>query len=128
MRAANQLVLLQKKATELYNAEKELSCIFDVLQANTTEVSLKEGISREAEENKRHCARLEGLLVVMNRNPFTNAGDEISKEQFTRQFVTILRRIGFQHVDFGYRTAIYVASQLGQNEIADHLHSVNQNQ
>jgi hypothetical protein len=33
----------------------------------------------------------------------------------------MLKRIAFKHADFGYKTAIFVALALGQNEIASYL-------
>ena len=123
-----QYQLLLQQATSLYNVEKELSVIFDTLKANTDDSNLKQGITLEAEENKRHCTRLEGLLEVLNRTPYSNDNrDEVAKNDFIRQFSLMLKRISFKHADFGYKTAIFVALALGRDEIANFLRcSMNQ--
>jgi hypothetical protein len=114
--------LLLEQATTLYNSEKEISGIFDALKANTEEASLKRGITIEAQENKRHCTRLEGLLEVLARTPYKNEHqDEAAKQSFIHQFSLMLKRIAYKHADFGYKTAIFVALALGQNEIASFL-------
>ena len=117
----NQFQQLLDQTTALYNTEKEVSGIFDALRINTIEAHLKQGIILEAEENKKQCARLEGLLNVLNRNRHKNCQNETSWRNFVSQFSTTLKRIILKHSDFGYRTAIFVALALGQNEIANLL-------
>lgn len=117
-----QYQLLADEATTLYNSEKEISGIFDALKINTDDTSLKQGINLEAKENKRHCTRLEGLLEVLNRNPYKYGNyDEASKQSFIQQFTIVLKRTALQHADFGYKTAVFVALAPGQNEIANLL-------
>ncbi|MFZ6012891.1 MAG: hypothetical protein ACOYXT_21275 [Bacteroidota bacterium] len=114
--------LLLEQATTLYNSEKEISGIFDALKANTEDADLRKGISLEAEENKRHCNRLEGLLEVLNRTPYKNENHyEEAEESFIQQFSIMLKRIAVKHTNFGYKTAIFVALALGQTEIANFL-------
>jgi ferritin-like metal-binding protein YciE len=118
----HQYQLLLEQATTLYNSEKELSGIFEALKANTDDASLMKGITLEAEENKRHCSRLEGLIEVLNRTPYKHGNhDEPAQQNFIQQFSMMLKRIAFKHADFGYKTAIFVALALGQNEIASYL-------
>jgi ferritin-like metal-binding protein YciE len=105
-------------ATALYNSERELSGIFGVLQANAENLTLQEELSREAEENKKHCTRLEGLLEVLNRNPHRTCHTEDAWNSFIKEFSITMRRIATKHVAFGYKAAIFAALALGQNEIA----------
>lgn len=117
-----QYQLLVERATTLYKSEKELSGIFDALKINTEDENLKQGITIEAEENKKHCERLEGLLEVLTKMPFRpGTHDDPAKQNFIQQFSTMLKRIAFKHAAFGYKTAIFVALALGQNEIATFL-------
>lgn len=119
MKAAEyQYQQLLRHATNLYNSEKEVSGIFEALRVNISDVTLKDAINREAEENYKHCARLEGLLEILNRNPQRSCASEDAWSNFTQQFSNTLKRIATKHAEFGYHTAIYAALALGQNEIA----------
>lgn len=63
MKAADyQYQQLLEQTTTLYNSEKEIIGIIESLYVNADDSNLKEEISREAEESKRHCTRLEGLM------------------------------------------------------------------
>lgn len=117
----NQYQHLLDQTIALYHSEKELSGIFEALRTNTTDAHLIKAISLEAEENKKQCERLEGLLSVLNCNPHKSCMTETSWQGFVIQFRTTLHRIVSKHTSFGYRTAIFVALALGQNEIADFL-------
>ncbi len=117
----NQFQRLLDQTTALYNSEKEISGIFEALRINTSEAHVKQGIALEAEENKNHCTRLEGLLNVLNQKPYKNCTTESSWTNFVNQFSTTLKRILIKHSEFGYRTAIFAALALGQNEIANFL-------
>jgi hypothetical protein len=100
--ADNKIQLLLEQTCLLYNSEKEITGLFEALEVNISEAPLKEGIVREAEENKRQCARLEGLLSILRHHTITNC----------------MKRVVFKHSDFGYKAAIFAAIALGQNEIA----------
>jgi ferritin-like metal-binding protein YciE len=115
--ADNKIQLLLEQTCLLYNSEKEITGLFEALEVNITEAPLKEGIVREAEENKRQCARLEGLLSILRHHTITNC-TSTAQENFIKQFSTALKRVVFKHSDFGYRAAIFAAITLGQNEIA----------
>lgn len=117
----DQFQLLLDQTTALYNSEKEVSGIFEALHGNTAEADLGKGIIPEAEENKKQCARLEGLLSVLERNPHQKCLNETSWNNFATQFSVVLKRIVIRHSIVGYRTAIFVALALGQNEIANFL-------
>ena len=115
--ADNKIQLLLEQTCLLYNSEKEITGLFEALEVNVSEAPLKEGIVREAEENKRQCARLEGLLSLLRHHTITNC-TPTAQENFVRQFSATLKRVVFKHSDFGYRAAIFAAIALGQNEIA----------
>jgi hypothetical protein len=113
-----QFQLLLDQTCALYESEREISGLFQALSLNTNEAHLKEGIIREAEENKRQCARLEGLIKILSENPI-NFGAPSLREKFVKQFSAILKRVVLKHTEFGYRTAVYAAIALGQQEIAN---------
>src|SRR5688572_17437841 len=110
--------LLLEHISALHKSEKEMSGIFEAL-LNTSEAYLKEGIIREAQENKKHCIRLEGLLKVLQQNPCKNCQNETSWKVFINQFSSTLKRVVLRHASFGYKTAIMAAIAFGQNEIAN---------
>ena len=116
-----QFQLLLDQTTALYNSERELSGVFDALRTNANGAHLREGILLEAQENKKHCERLEGLINVLNRHPHKTCSNETSWKNFVDQFHSTLNRIVAKHTNFGYKTAIFVALALGQNEIANFL-------
>lgn len=119
--ADNQFQLLLDQTIALYNSEKEVSGIFEALRINTREPHLKKAITLEEEENKKYCTRLEGLLRVLSRHPHKNCTNKTSWKNFVNEFSATLQRIVLKHSEFGYRTAIFTALALGQNEIADFL-------
>lgn len=112
---------LLEKTAAMYNSEKEVSGIFEALSVNAPEAHIKQGIIREAEENRRQCERLEGLLSVLQRNPHKNCLTHDSWENFVDQFSATLTRIALKHAEFGYQTAIFVALALGQVNMASLL-------
>jgi ferritin-like metal-binding protein YciE len=114
----NHFRLLLEQTTALYAVEKEIARIIPTLQYSVTETALQEAITRESVENKNHCARLEGLLTVLDRAPFQAASNENLRKNFVQQFSTLLQRVAIRHAAFGYKAAIFVALALGQNEMA----------
>lgn len=116
--------LLLEQTTSLYRSEKKIGDILSGLQAKTIEAAQKEGITREAEENKRHCVRLEGLLAVLNQAAYQSKAGEIEKANFVHQLSIMHKRIAAKHACFGYQTAILVAQDQGQNEVVSLLRNV----
>lgn len=117
----NEFRQLLEQTSVLYHSEKEISGIFEALCINVDEDHLKAEIIQEAQENRRQCERLEGLISVLNRNPHKQCTTDTSWKNFASQFSTTLKRIVYKHTDFGYKAAIFAALALGQNEIANFL-------
>ena len=121
MKTRYQYQLILDQATSLYQAEIEISQVLDALQAKAKEPGLKERIAQEAEENKRHCERLEGVVAVLSKTPDKLLENEILWKDFCNKVAAIIKRVAFKHADVGYKTAIIVALALGQNEVANML-------
>jgi hypothetical protein len=115
-----QFQLLLDQTSALYESQQKLSGIFEA-RAAACEPHLKNEFMLEAEENKKQCTKLEGLVNVLKRNPHKNCKTEASWKQFVNEFTATLKRIISKHASFGYQTAIFVALALGQNEIANFL-------
>ena len=117
----DQYQLMVKQATDLYDDECEIIQIFDSLRVSTDDISVKKAIIREAEENRTHCTRLEGLIEVLSQYPPAKFNDDASWKDFTQLFSLTYKRIAFKHAEFGYQTAITTAEAIGETRTADLL-------
>jgi len=112
---------LLEEATVLYKSEKSVTEILTSLGATpSADTGLNEGIAREAEENKRHCARLEGFLAVADQVAAANTEDQT----MVCDLSLMLKRIATKHARFGYETAIFLAGSKGEHELAKQLRHV----
>lgn len=121
---SNHVQLLLEQTTSLYNWEKQITQILSKLRSDTKENVLIEGLAVEAEENKKQCFRLEGLIAILTQRPPEKCNAEDQEINFFKQAAHTLKRMIIKHQGVGYRTAIFVALALGQNEAADLLRQV----
>lgn len=117
----NEFRQLLEQTSALYHSEKEISGIFEALCINVDETNLKAEIIHEAQENRRQCERLEGLISILNHNPHKKCTTDTSWRNFVSQFSIAFKRVILKHSDIGYKAAIIAALALGQNEIANFL-------
>ncbi len=107
----NQFQQLLAEATALYHSEKEITAMLSLLHSGSLECTMKEWIAIEEEENKRHCERLEGFLVVLNQVGVKNS----ENKELLSELSFILKRVTSKHAGFGYKTGILPA--LGKMEV-----------
>ena len=118
--SVNDFQQLLEQTTSLYNYERKIAEILPSLHTVTSEPLAQEGLMREAEENKKQCERLEGLLTILNQTTKSKTDAAINQD-YLQQYSTMLKRVTLRHTNAGYKTAICIAMTVGQCEIADLL-------
>ncbi|MEX1241079.1 MAG: hypothetical protein WEB30_15250 [Cyclobacteriaceae bacterium] len=111
---------LREEAASLYNSEKEIAVILSSLYSSSSNHPLNERIAGEAEENRRHCERLEGFLAAADQIAAAKSDDQAVLCDLT----LMLKRIAIKHAHFGYKTAIFLAGTKGNHEVANQLRQV----
>lgn len=119
-RTNTRLQLLLEEVTGMYNAEKEIALILPILFSSSADDFLNEGIAREAEENKRQCARLEGIMTALARVCARRDKDE----NLCNAFSVMVKRVSMKHARFGYHNTIFMAEARGELAIARQLRKV----
>lgn len=113
----NPIRRLLEEATAVYSTEKEIGGLFNVLLENETDLVLREGILLEAEENKKQCERLEGLLAAINSNLSNSNKDEGSRKIIAPQLALLFKRIVRKCINFEYKTTMLAAILAGNSKI-----------
>lgn len=108
----------------IYQGEKQIALYFRKLQVNGLDGFTLNSVSREIEENKTHCERLEGLIEIIR----TNLDRKLSPAQ-TEEYVVycyeLLRRFNHKHTAYNYENVLKSAELMSRQEIEDEFESVN---
>jgi hypothetical protein len=107
----------------IYRREKQMAQYFRELQLTLPDGIKSNSISRDAEENKTQCERLEGLISIIQ----TNLQRKLSSAE-TRMCVEycseLLHRFTMKHAALGYENVMESTELLVRKDILEVLESV----
>lgn len=112
---------LLKRITDVYSMERMLSFLLPELQSPNHHIRIRHGLALEAEENQRHCERLEALLAIL-KPLHSSIASEDDLAACVHDTADLLKRFTHKHRNTGYDTSILVAEVMGRTDILNTLH------
>lgn len=106
---------------QLYSQEKLAAFSMAELRNHVLDNNILVSLSVEAEENRKHCDRLEGLIEILKGV----AGGDVTPSQAgicVKQLQEMLGRFSAKHSMIGYESHAKLASTLGRADLAHELH------
>jgi hypothetical protein len=105
---------------QLYSQEKLAGFSMAELRNHVLDNNILVSLGLEAEENRKHCERLEGLIEILKgvaRGDFTPSQAGICVKQLRE----MLGRFSAKHSIIGYECHAELASSLGRGDLAEEL-------
>ena len=107
---------LFEQVTTMYCTERMICSLLPDLNRECDDVRMRHALRMEAEENQRHCERLEGLINILQ--PIrASAVPEVELLTIYRQAADMLRRFVIKHLNTGYDTSILLPEISGRTDI-----------
>jgi hypothetical protein len=115
-----QIRKLLEKIMAVYSAERVVTFLMSDLNSESYDFRLRYDLLREAQENQRHCERLEELIntarTTLDNDPIESELTNVMKQIF-ESLVSYTRK----HLSIGYDTSLLVAEVTGRDDIVEAL-------